>query len=49
MNGTRVAIRLLRRDGWPIARIAEYLGVSLSEVRRALDPRAQRLHEEWKR
>lgn len=48
-DGLRMAIKLLRQDEWPIARIATYLGCDLTTVRRVLDPRAQRLHEEWKR
>lgn len=48
-TGTTFAIRLLRRDGWTCYRIATYLGVPLSEVRQALDPRASALHELWQR
>jgi hypothetical protein len=43
------AIRLLRHDGWTVFKIAEYLSVELSVVRRALDPRAQAAHERWSR
>lgn len=48
-RGLRMAIKLLRNDQWPIARIADYLGCELSVVRRVLDPRAEALHKAWKR
>lgn len=47
--GLHFAINLLREDGWPIARIAAYLGCDLSTVRRALDEKADAAHKRWSR
>lgn len=39
--------RKLRREGLSHYRIALRLGMTLSEVRRALDPKAQEAHRRW--
>lgn len=39
----------LRERGWSHFQIAEALGLSLTEVRRLLDPKAERAHQRWSR
>lgn len=41
------AARVLRADNWSHYRIASALGVSLSQVRCAVDPKAQAANERW--
>jgi hypothetical protein len=43
------AARNMRDIGYTHYGISQALGMDLSEVRRALDPRAERLHRLWRR
>lgn len=41
------AARVLRRNNWSHYRIASALGLSLSQVRCAVDPKAHAAHDRW--
>jgi hypothetical protein len=42
------ACRALRKSDWSFFRIAGALGLTLSQVRVACDPRAAEAHERWR-